>query len=195
MVTWWGCAFICGSLQSVTIPSICLRHPALWRSRRALLTLAVTTRQSVLFPMKPNYQGALGSYPLHTFGKREELIALWSDKHKPYVWPWFYRCMFSLTSWFYKHAFGSINKQECLQISVTLWLIHISLTGFPLKNKSYGVTIYVILRFSGFSQVLVRGIQADLSFSSGWETISVCLVKLKTTLGWFKMVFSEGLPE
>lgn len=55
MEIWWGCAFICVSLRSVTIPSICLRHPALcpyWRSRRALLTLAVTTRQSVLFPMK-----------------------------------------------------------------------------------------------------------------------------------------------
>lgn len=63
------------------------------------------------------YQGALGSYPLHTFGNCEELIGLWSDEHKPYVWPKFHSYVFSLTSWIYKDHALVLNKPDCLQIS------------------------------------------------------------------------------
>lgn len=49
---------ICGRLQSVTIPCFCLEHRAAAASDavRALLTLAVTTREGSLFPLKTKRQ-------------------------------------------------------------------------------------------------------------------------------------------
>lgn len=56
--TWLAGTLICGRLQSVTIPCFCLEHRAAAASDavRALLTLAVTTREGSLFPLKTKSQ-------------------------------------------------------------------------------------------------------------------------------------------